>query len=335
MAPKRNQHSESYAKNKESQETSILSRLNKSIEKNIRDQLIIKLILETGCKAHELTEIKAKDIEFTTDSISIGSGAKKRKTTISKELGNQLRHLANRQEEYLFGSRQSKKLTARRIMQLVKHQSKAILGEELSTRDAISIQRGRAFSKAKGAEEAKAIKKETGLKSLRTREILTIEQEKGVRKKIKDKLHQVMFDILLETGCLLSELVSIKSQDVDVKDRQITFSKIKFSKRISKISQGLSLRLKDMVESLSQDEFLFSTRQSPRMSEKRAFQIIRGYARKAGIQGVGPQTIRNTMVARAMEQGISASEIQRQTGIKHLDMHHYGVSVAKTGRKDE
>ncbi|MBN1792980.1 site-specific integrase [Candidatus Woesearchaeota archaeon] len=322
MAPTKKQASESYARTEQPNQTSLLSRISESISKNIRDQLIFTLLLETGCSSQELTEMKPKDIEFTTNSISIGQGAQRRTVKISKTLSLQLKYFTDKKKERLFSTRQSKGLTARRVMQLAKQHTKAFMRRELSTREIRKIYLGAKTTEASKEGGAEELKREAGLRSLRTKESLSQEQVRLIRGRIEDEQHKLIFDTILETGCRLSELVNIKAKDLDVKK-----DSIRIGKHTSKISQRLSLQLTGLTGKKQPNKFLFSTRQSPQISDKRVFQLVRDYAKKAGIQGVSPQILRNTSIAQAMEEGKDAKEIEQQTGIKHLDLHHYGISI--------
>ena len=132
----------------------------------------------------------------------------------------------------------------------------------------------------------------------------------------------------------MQELTNVKVSDIEFTKNSITI-RAKNTKnneqRNSRISPKLSLQLKEFVgkRKLSQNDFLFSTRQSPQMSDKRVFQLIRGYAAKVGITGVSPQIIRNSHIAHGLAEGKLPAEIEAQTGVKHLGIHHFGLAKAK------
>jgi integrase len=98
---------------------------------NERDRLIIKLFFITFCRSNELRNIKVSDIKFGRCHINIR--AENTKTNISRiavvprkimtELKNWLikngRDVSFQNNEYLFNSRQSERLTNKRIRQIV------------------------------------------------------------------------------------------------------------------------------------------------------------------------------------------------------------------------
>ncbi len=99
----------------------------KSIYTN-RDLLIIELLYDTGCRANELVNIKLKDIIKTEKSIRIlGKGKKERivfygeytEETMALYLNDRDVILNGKPSEYLLVSRESDKLTTRRVAQIL------------------------------------------------------------------------------------------------------------------------------------------------------------------------------------------------------------------------
>jgi len=85
---------------------------------------IFWLIFETGIKVGELVNIKTKDIDFENNVLFIDNEKAPRAVNISEELKSLLKEIANQNKEYLFYSRQSPKLSPRRVQQIFKIYSK-------------------------------------------------------------------------------------------------------------------------------------------------------------------------------------------------------------------
>jgi len=96
--------------------------------KILRDKIILDIIFETGCKLNELARIRAGDIGFTNNSITItpaiGPAGRERKINISDELRLQLEEYTSEKRlaknDFLISSRQSGAISDKRIFQIVK-----------------------------------------------------------------------------------------------------------------------------------------------------------------------------------------------------------------------
>jgi integrase/recombinase XerC len=93
-----------------------------------RDLLIIEMLYDTGCRVSELVNIKIKDIDTSDMSIRVlGKGSKERivyygeytKDTLNNYLIDRNVILNGKNSEYLFVSKESGKLTTRRIAQII------------------------------------------------------------------------------------------------------------------------------------------------------------------------------------------------------------------------
>jgi len=100
----------------------------KEVIDNTRDRLLIKLLYSSGCRVNEFSLMKIKDVEFEEGYIHIPAENTKTKESrtvrIGKELLNEmkgwLKDNKKAGDDYLFDSRQSERMTPRRIQQIVK-----------------------------------------------------------------------------------------------------------------------------------------------------------------------------------------------------------------------
>ncbi len=93
-----------------------------------RDLLLLEMLYDTGCRVSELASIKLKDIDKEERKIKIlGKGGKERivfygeytKDTLKEYLENRDIILNGKTSEYLFVSKNSSKITSRRIAQIL------------------------------------------------------------------------------------------------------------------------------------------------------------------------------------------------------------------------
>ena len=71
----------------------------------------------------------------------------------------------------------------------------------------------------------------------------------------------------------------------------------------------------DMTSKADRETFLFKTRQSPRMTPQRAWQLVKVLAQRAGIQKpISPHSLRHTMAIETLRVGASPVVVQKLLG---------------------
>ena len=101
----------------------------REIEKNKRDELVLRILYETGCTVNELVSIKKKDFDFSKGILTIyAENSRNHESRIAhvskglialvKEYIKSTRNDAKK-SEYLFATRQSKAMTTKRARQIV------------------------------------------------------------------------------------------------------------------------------------------------------------------------------------------------------------------------
>jgi integrase len=120
-----------------------LARLNSCIS-DLRDRVIVKLLYELGCTQKEAVNVRVRDVDFQHFSINIQKcntrNNLRRPCFISIKLSDEIRDYLSGEKRldaklsYLIQTRQSGKMTPRRIRQLVKsYADKAGLGHKNHT----------------------------------------------------------------------------------------------------------------------------------------------------------------------------------------------------------
>lgn len=162
-------------------------------------------------------------------------------------------------------------------------------------------------------------------------EILTEQELKDFYKEVwrsENRSHMIMIKLLLYTGIRNSELTEIKIKDVDLENLKLRIEKGKGSKdRYVPIPENfrdeltqyyLSQKEKDEVE------YLFETTRKDKYSTRWIREIIKRYAKKAGInKRIYPHLLRHQLLTYLTQKGIIDAKIQLLSG--HSDRHSLSI----------
>lgn len=142
------------------------------------------------------------------------------------------------------------------------------------------------------------------------------EKLKSFKKLARDDL---ILTILYSSGCTVNELVNIRLKDIDFSKRILTIRKTcsrnKSLRRVY-LSKKVIDKIKIFIEQNESTDYLFSTRQSKKMTTKRVRQIVQKLCSKLNIPDATPQIIRYTHIAHAYKQNIPVDAILRQVGLR-------------------
>ncbi len=150
-----------------------------------------------------------------------------------------------------------------------------------------------------------------------------LEQAEGDSpKEIRDK---AMLELLYATGIRVTELITLKVEDVNVpmcfilckdshKERMIPFG----NKAKTALARYLDGVRDEMVEDKSSD-VLFANCSGKPMSRQGFWKLIKHYAKKAGITAdITPHTLRHSFAAHLVENGADLKSVQEMLG--HSDI---------------
>jgi len=136
------------------------------------------------------------------------------------------------------------------------------------------------------------------------------------------KRDAVMLELLYATGLRISELVSLNVKNIDLEQNCVHIN----SKRQVPFDHRLSLILGNFLRNARLDllydekeEALFLNRRGKRLTRQGFWQIIKGYASKAGLSGkVTPQTLRHSFARRKLQNGIELRQLQQLLGHAYI-----------------
>lgn len=229
-----------------------------------RDKLLARLVFEIGCTVSELVSLKVRDIDFRTDALLLGPT--RRPLRISEHLSYDLKQLCRGKQpaDHLFSTRQSARLTPRRVQQVFKEVSRIL--EVETTPQAVRAAWIR--ERLEAGDRQEAVLADAGISHYRrTRPLLT---DETIEKAIAAAPERTSLIIMItrETGFRLSRLLSLETKDIDTARK--TLSGVR-------ISDGLCRRLAGFAQGKAPSDHLFSTRQSAVLSKQRVQQLLKPY----------------------------------------------------------
>jgi integrase/recombinase XerC len=138
------------------------------------------------------------------------------------------------------------------------------------------------------------------------------------------KRDYLIIQLLYHSGCTVNELINIKIKDIDFINNSLKISKDSSrnkSSRIIYLSKSIINVISDFLninnqQNLNYNNYLFSTRQSKKITTKRVRQIVEDIFLKIKIKDTTPQILRYTHIAHAYMKGIPIDAIQKQVGLR-------------------
>ena len=297
-----------------------------------KELLIFNLFSELGVTVSELVDLRVPQIDFSSRKLFL----KDRVLTFSEILLQQLRAYVkeNSPSDFLFFTRQSPKITPRRVQQILKQVSQRS-GIEVTPS---SLRRAAVSKRLHEHIPVDEIKDFFGFKQLRKKDFLTEDEFRRLYSSISSERDGLLVSLLYETGMTPSQLKELKVDHIDISARTIRllpdnrFSEQKF--RVAKISKELAGRISGFVREYPRQfsSYLFFTRQSSQLSERRIQQLLRKYSEAAGLSEVTSTVLRNTCIAHTISaRGISSASAE--FGFSAFRLYEYGqLSFAAAGR---
>jgi integrase/recombinase XerD len=136
------------------------------------------------------------------------------------------------------------------------------------------------------------------------------------------KRDAVMLELLYATGVRISELVALNVKNIDLEQNCVHINskrQVPFEHRLSPILA--SFLRSDRLDLLydEKEEALFLNRRGKRLTRQGFWQIIKGYASRAGLGGkVTPQTLRHSFARRKLQNGIELRQLQQLLGHAYI-----------------
>jgi integrase/recombinase XerD len=128
--------------------------------------------------------------------------------------------------------------------------------------------------------------------------------------------HEIMLRFLFFTSVRVSELVSIKRNDVDLNANRVFIDQGKGSKdRYILFPASFRLVLSSHLQANPKSRYLFESQRCGKYTPRRVQQIVQTYRVKAGLtQRVHPHLFRHQMITWLTRSGLSDAQIQLISG---------------------
>jgi integrase/recombinase XerD len=164
-------------------------------------------------------------------------------------------------------------------------------------------------------------------------EVLTREEVSNILDSIKNSKHKLMISLLYGAGLRVSELLNLKVEDVNFKNKYGFVRHGKGNKdRIFILPEKILFQLKELVfvENLSVKDFLFITNRRERYSPRTIAEIIKKSCEINGInRKIHPHTMRHSFATHLIQNGNSVNEVQSLLGHKSPETTMVYVHLAQ------
>ncbi|MBN2407141.1 MAG: tyrosine recombinase XerD [Elusimicrobia bacterium] len=148
---------------------------------------------------------------------------------------------------------------------------------------------------------------------------------------------RLILELLYATGMRVSELVSLKLEDVDFDEGWVRVFGKGNKERFIPLGQGVLMLLRDHSSEagLKPSSYLFSKRSAQPITRERVWKIIKDSALKAGIsKDVTPHTIRHTFATHLLENGADLRIIQELLGHANIDTTQIYTHINRKNLKE-
>jgi len=152
--------------------------------------------------------------------------------------------------------------------------------------------------------------------------VLTKKEMKSLIENLNAKKSKLMVSLIYAAGLRVSEVTSLKPDNLDFEERVGFVKQGKGKKdRIFNIPKKLFSKLKKLSEKQKElgENFLFSGRNGEEMSSRNVQKIVKNASKKAGIKkDVHCHTLRHSFATHLLEEGVDIRKIQELLG--HSDL---------------
>ncbi len=143
---------------------------------------------------------------------------------------------------------------------------------------------------------------------------------------IESKRDRAMLELLYATGLRASELMALNVEDIDIQANGVRCSGGKAGVRIVPIDGYIAQIVKEYITEArpklvnnESEVALFPNRRGERLTRQGFWQIIQGYADKAGLSGkVTPRSLRHSFAIHRLGSGSDLQSVQELLGHTHI-----------------
>lgn len=165
--------------------------------------------------------------------------------------------------------------------------------------------------------------------------VLTKEEVKSLIKAAPTQKSKLLISLLYSSGLRVSELTSLKKNDIDLENNEGVVKSGKGDKdRVILFSKNLAEELKKYSKTINSD-YLFPGWNNQKMSVRNVQNLIKRLTEKTGItKKVSPHTFRHSYATHLHEDGLDIRKIQVLLGHSRIDTTEIYTKVSVKNLRD-
>lgn len=159
--------------------------------------------------------------------------------------------------------------------------------------------------------EVRSVKKNKRLPIVLSK--VEIERILGVTGNMK---HRLFLSLAYGAGLRVSEVVNLKTKDIDIQELPIHIKEAKGEKdRITVFPEKLTINIQSIIAGKDKNEFLFASERGGKFTTRTAQKVFENSLRKAGVNREATfHSLRHSFAAHLLENGVAIRYVQELLG---------------------
>lgn len=144
-----------------------------------------------------------------------------------------------------------------------------------------------------------------------------IERILGVTGNMK---HRLFLSLAYGAGLRVSEIVNLKTKDIDIQELPIHIKEAKGEKdRITVFPEKLTINIQSIIAGKDKNEFLFASERGGKFTTRTAQKVFENSLRKAGVNREATfYSLRHSFAAHLLENGVAIRYVQELLGHQNI-----------------
>ena len=150
--------------------------------------------------------------------------------------------------------------------------------------------------------------------------VLSRSEIKIIIKSTKNPKHKLLLSLAYGAGLRISEVVSLKVQDLDLKELTIHIKKAKGQKdRISVIPKSIINAMKNLIAGKANNDFVFASERGGNLTIRTAQKVFQNVLKKSDIKKEATfHSLRHSFATHLLENGVDVRYVQELLGHQNI-----------------